>query len=59
MVHLIVPGGDCREATPRKRDLSTLAMTLRSLGLCCKVVTQPLVDTVPLPVNVVPPQQKR
>ena len=59
MVHLIVPGGDCNAAVPLKTDLSIVPSTRRSDGKSCKVRMQPMILTSPLPVNVVPPQQKR
>lgn len=55
--HFRTPGGDCRLADPLKPALSTDALSRRSGGLCVSMIVQPLTDTVPVPVNVVPPQQ--
>ncbi|PYT09144.1 MAG: hypothetical protein DMF60_03175 [Acidobacteria bacterium] len=43
MTHLVAPGGDCNDAEPLKAELSILAATLRSLGLCCRVILKPLI----------------
>lgn len=59
IVHRIVPGGDCKLAEPLNTVLSTLPTTLRSAGLCSSVNTHPCLCTLPTPVKVVPPQQKR
>src|SRR6185503_196828 len=59
IVHFITPGGNRNAALPCNWVLSTFACSLRSPGLCCKVIRHPLLVTVPTPVKIVPPQQKR
>src|SRR5947209_5041896 len=59
IVQRVVPGGDWNTAEPLKTLRSTVACKRRSAGLCCKVMTEPLVITVPLPVKTVPLQQRR
>jgi len=59
MVHMVVPDGTCKLALPECTDLSTLAVTRRSVPLTVKVKTHPCFCTLPTPVKVVPLQQNR
>jgi hypothetical protein len=58
IVHLMLPGGVCNDALPLfGPPASTLAMTLTVGELYQSVATHPFLIAVPLPANVVPPQQ--
>ena len=50
IVHLIVPGGDCKLAVPLKTLLSTLAVTRLGPEMTFRVVIQPVWATLPVPV---------
>lgn len=58
IVQRVVPGGNCNDAVPLDCAASTFASTRRSVVLCVSVKLLPTRFTVPVPVKVVPPQQK-
>ena len=58
IVQIVVPGGDCSEPVPLPPP-ANFPITLRSGALCSSVTVPPFLTTVPVPVYVVPPQQKR
>src|SRR5205814_1944139 len=52
----VVPGGDCKLADPMCEAVSTLPLTRRSAVEACKLITEPLFVTEPVPLKTCPAQ---
>jgi hypothetical protein len=59
IVQMIWPGGDANEAEPCREGRSSLINTRRVAVFCSSVTRPARLVTVPTPVYIVPPQQKR
>ena len=59
IVQMTWPGGDDNDAVPCRIARSSLINTLRVVVFCSTVMTPARLVTVPTPVYIVPPQQKR